>query len=90
MYEMKLSYTYTVELYTRVQVQHVLTRLTRAKVKKLVFARNFTRDFGMHMRDSKHTRDSKHATHESCMSRVYTWFATLHMWCNYRYSSSRQ
>ena len=31
-----------------------------------------------------------HTLHERCTSRVYTWFATLHMWCNYRYSSSRQ
>ena len=62
----------------------VLARLTHAKLQKLACACTVARGFGVRM------QDSKHATHERCMSRPRTWFATLHVWCNYRYSSSRQ
>ena len=63
---------------------HVLARLMLAKLKKLAYALTVARDIGVRTQDSKHTR------HESCTSRAHTWFATLHVWCNYRHSSSRQ
>ena len=37
-----------------------------------------------------HAGKQTHTTHERYMSQAHTWFATLHMWCNYRHSSSRQ
>ena len=58
----------------------VLARSTRAKLKKLACARNF----GVRMQDSKHTRHTRDACHELALG-----FTTLHVWCNYRYSSSR-
>ena len=36
----------------------------RAKLKKLACARPVAHDFGVHMRDSKHTRHTRDAHHE--------------------------
>ena len=43
---------------------HVLTRLMHAKLQKLVCARTVARDFGVRMRDSKHTQHTRDACHE--------------------------
>ena len=42
----------------------MLARLTHAKLKKLACARTVAHDFGMRMRDSKHTRHTRDARHE--------------------------
>ena len=43
---------------------HVLARLMRAKLHKLACACTVARDFGVCMRDSKHTRHTRDACHE--------------------------
>ena len=42
----------------------MLARLTRAKLKKLLCAWTFARDFGVGTRDSKHTRHTRDARQE--------------------------
>ena len=42
----------------------VLARLTCAKLKKLECACTVAHDFGVHMRDSKHTQHTRVARHE--------------------------
>ena len=56
-------------LYTHMQVRtytytHVLARLTRAKLKKLLCACTVAQDFGVHTQDSKHTRHIRDTHHE--------------------------
>ena len=43
---------------------HVLVRLTRANLQKLVCAWTVTHNFGVRTRDSKHTRHMRDACHE--------------------------
>ena len=38
--------------------------LTHAKLQKLLYAHIVARDFGMHMRGSKHTRHARDARHK--------------------------
>ena len=43
---------------------HVLAHLMHAKLQKLACARTVSLDFGVRMRDSKHTRHMRNACHE--------------------------
>ena len=73
------------KLYTCVQVHVCACTFNTHKISKTVVCTHFCTWFWR-----AHTGKQAHTTHERCTSRARTWFATLHMWCNYRYSSSRQ
>ena len=64
----------------------VLARLMRAKLQKLACAHTVVHNFSVRTRDSKHTRHTRDVRHELALCLP----CTLQVWCNYRYSSSRQ
>ena len=77
--QLNLNFTHTC------RYMRVLARLTHAKLQKnwcvhAVF---------LAILACAHGIANTHDTREMHVKQACTWFATLHVWCKYRYSSSR-